>query len=140
MNHQKETHHYDDIIQLPHHVSSRHPPMPAADRAAQFAPFAALTGFGAIITEAGRQTDERIPLGEADLEALNEKVRDVMRRAFQHPLITVTYFVPDSKKAGGTYKVYTGNVRTVSEFDRVIIFEDGTKILLDDTADICFTS
>lgn len=131
---------YDDIIDMPHHVSNNRPHMSMSDRAAQFAPFAALTGFGAIITEAGRQTDERIPLGEADLEALNEKVRDVMRRAFQHPLITVTYFVPDSKKAGGTYKVYTGNVRTVSEFDRVIIFEDGTKILLDDTADICFTS
>lgn len=131
---------YDDIIDMPHHVSNNRPRMSMSDRAAQFAPFAALKGFGAIITEAGRQTDERIPLGEADLEALNEKVRDVMRRAFQHPLITVTYFVPDSKKAGGTYKVYTGNVRTVSEFDRVIIFEDGTKILLDDTADICFTS
>ena len=131
---------YDDIIDMPHHVSNNRPHMSMSDRAAQFAPFAALTGFGAAITEAGRQTDERIPLGETDLEALNEKVRDVMRRAFQHPLITVTYFVPDSKKAGGTYKVYTGNVRTVSEFDRVIIFEDGTKILLDDTADICFTS
>ena len=131
---------YDDIIDMPHHVSNNRPHMSMSDRAAQFAPFAALTGFGAIITEADRQTDERIPLGESDLEALNEKVRDVMRRAFQRPLITVTYFVPDSKKAGGTYKVYTGNVRTVSEFDRVIIFDDGTKILLDDTADICFTS
>ena len=131
---------YDDIIDMPHHVSVNRPHMSMSDRAAQFAPFAALTGFGAIITETGRQTDERIPLGEADLEALNEKVRDVMRRAFQRPLITVTYFVPDSKKAGGTYKVYTGNVRTVSKFDRVIIFEDGMKILLDDTADICFTS
>lgn len=131
---------YDDIIDMPRHVSNNRPHMSMSDRAAQFAPFAALTGFGAIITEAGRQTDERIHLGESDLEALNEKVRDVMRRSFQHPLITVTYFVPDSKKAGGTYKVYTGNVRTVSEFDRVIIFDDGTKILLDDTADICFTS
>lgn len=131
---------YDDIIDMPHHVSNNRPRMSMSDRAAQFAPFAALTGFGAVITEAGRQTDERIPLGESDLEALNEKVRDVMRRAFQHPLITVTYFVPDSKKAGGTYKVHTGNVRTVSEFDRVIIFDDETKILLDDTSDICFTS
>ncbi len=131
---------YDDIIDMPHHVSNNRPRMSMSDRAAQFAPFAALTGFGAVITEAGRQTDERIPLGESDLEALNEKVRDVMHRAFQHPLITVTYFVPDSKKAGGTYKVHTGNVRTVSEFDRVIIFDDGTKILLDDTSDICFTS
>ena len=131
---------YDDIIDMPHHVSNNRPRMSMSDRAAQFAPFAALTGFGAVITEAGRQTDERIPLGESDLEALNEKLRDVMRRAFQHPLITVTYFVPDSKKAGGTYKVHTGNVRTVSEFDRVIIFDDETKILLDDTSDICFTS
>lgn len=131
---------YDDIIDMPHHVSNNRPRMSMSDRAAQFAPFAALTGFGAVITEAGRQTDERIPLGESDLEALNEKVRDVMHRAFQHPLITVTYFVPDSKKAGGTYKVHTGNVRTVSEFDRVIIFDDETKILLDDTSDICFTS
>lgn len=131
---------YDDIIDMPHHVSNNRPRMSMSDRAAQFAPFAALTGFGAVITEAGRQTDKRIPLGESDLEALNEKLRDVMRRAFQHPLITVTYFVPDSKKAGGTYKVHTGNVRTVSEFDRVIIFDDETKILLDDTSDICFTS
>lgn len=131
---------YNDIINLPHHVSDNRPHMSMSERAAQFAPFAALTGFSAVITETGRHTDERIHLGEADLEALNEKVRDVMRRAFQRPLITVTYFVPDNKKAGGTYKVYTGNVRTVSEFDRVIIFEDGTRILLDDTADICFSA
>lgn len=131
---------YDDIINLPHHVSQNRSRMSMSDRAAQFAPFAALTGFGAVIAETGRLTDSRITLSEDELEKLNEKVREVMRRAFQQPLITVTYFVPDKKKAGGAYSVFTGNVRTVNEFDRAIIFTDSTKILLDDVSDICFVS
>lgn len=131
---------YDDIINMPHHVSANRPHMPISDRAAQFAPFAALTGFGAVITETGRQTDSRITLSDDKLESLNEKITDVMRRTFQQPLITVTYFIPDKKKPGGSYAVYTGNVRVVDEFKRVIIFTDSTKILLDDISDICFAS
>lgn len=131
---------YEDIINLPHHVSQNRSRMSMSDRAAQFAPFAALTGFGAVIAETGRLTDSRIILSEDELEKLNEKVREVMRRAFQQPLITVTYFVPDKKKAGGAYAVFTGNVRTVNEFDRTIIFTDSTKILLDDISDICFVN
>jgi len=131
---------YDDIINMPHHVSANRPHMPMSDRAAQFAPFAALTGFGAVITETGRQTDSRITLSDDKLERLNEKITDVMRRTFQQPLITVTYFIPDKKKPGGSYAVYTGNVRVVDEFKRVIIFTDSTKILLDDISDICFAS
>lgn len=131
---------YDDIINLPHHVSQNRSRMSMSDRAAQFAPFAALTGFGAVIAETGRLTDSKISLSEDELEGLNEKVREVIHRAFQQPLITVTYFVPDKKKAGGAYTIFTGNARTVDEFNRTIIFTDSTKILIDDISDICFVS
>ena len=98
-----DDHRYDDIIHLPHHVSAKHPHMPASDRAAQFAPFAALTGLGAAITETGRLTDEKTELDENEMMALNETLNAFAARLDEHPVAMFTYFQPDEKKSGGAY-------------------------------------
>ena len=114
-------HPYDDIINLPHHVSERHPQMSMYNRAAQFAPFAALTGHDSAITEAARLTEAEEELSESDalayLQSLDEK-----------PTISVTYFVPDDKKEGGSYHTATGIVKSVEPDKGVLQFEDGTGI------------
>ena len=89
---------YDDIIHLPHHVSQTRPRMSAADRAAQFSPFAALTGYGAAVTEAGRLTDQRIELTESEKETLNERLLLLREQLAEPPEVTITYFQPDEKK------------------------------------------
>ena len=99
------THRYDDIINLPHHVSQKHAPMARADRAAQFSPFAALTGLDAALRETARLTDQRITLDEYEQAALDETlqaVRDALTKK-EHPTVEVCYFVPDTRKAGGAY-------------------------------------
>lgn len=89
---------YEDIIHLPHHVSATRPQMPMSDRAAQFSPFAALTGYDAAIKETGRLTDERIELGEEVRDALNLKQQYLQDVIADQPKISITYFVPDKKK------------------------------------------
>ena len=133
MNHQKETHHYDDIIQLPHHVSSRHPPMPAADRAAQFAPFAALTGYEAAIREAARLTDGAIELSEDRRAILDQKQQLLVERlgGGDRPEITVTFFRPDGRKEGGAYLTVAGRVKKIDSRERSLVLEDKTRIPLD---------
>ena len=104
------THRYDDIINLPHHVSQKHAPMARADRAAQFSPFAALTGLDAALRETARLTDQRITLDEYEQAALDETlqtVRDTLTKK-EHPTVEVCYFVPDTRKAGGAYCTVTG--------------------------------
>ena len=86
---------YSDIVNLPHHVSSKHPHMSAADRAAQFAPFAALTGFGALVTETARLTDERRDMDEYEKDALSERLSLLRDSADQQPEISVSFFRPD---------------------------------------------
>ena len=127
---------YYDIIKLPHHVSSKRPQMPMLDRAAQFSPFAALTGYDDAIQETGRLTDEKIDLGEDEKEALNRKQQILMEKVSEHPALTVTYFVPDAKKSGGAYVTKNGNLKKIDEFERWMMLTDGTKIPLDDVADI----
>ena len=109
--HDADSHRYDDIIHLPHHVSTAHPPMPAADRAAQFSPFAALAGHEAAIRETARLTDERAELDENAKAVLDEKLRMIQEMLPAHPEITVTYFQPDAKKSGGAYVSVTGRVK-----------------------------
>ena len=92
---------YDDIIDLPHHVSRTHPPMPLLNRAAQFAPFAALTGYGDAIAEAARLTEDQQELSEADRLALGEKLALLRDSLASSPTVTLTYFQPDERKAGG---------------------------------------
>ncbi|PNV61580.1 hypothetical protein C0033_13445 [Clostridium sp. chh4-2] len=121
---------YDDIIHLPHHVSSVHPPMPVSDRAAQFAPFAALTGHDAAIKETARLTDERVELDENAKAVLDEKLRMIQEMLARQPEITVTYFQPDEKKSGGRYISATGNVRKIDMYSHLIIMADGLRIPL----------
>lgn len=127
---------YDDIINLPHHVSKTRPQMSMVDRAAQFSPFAALTGYDAAIKETGRLTDEKVNLSEEEKEALDRKQQILMERLDDHPALTVTYFVPDAKKSGGAYVTKGGNLKKIDGFERWMMLTDGTKIPLDDVADI----
>lgn len=121
-------HRYDDIIDLPHHVSPRHPQMPHADRAAQFSPFAALTGHEAAIQETARLTDAFVELDEDRKEELDEQLRLIRENQSQKPEIEVTYFQPDGKKAGGTYRTIRGRVKKVDEYSRQMLLTDGTVI------------
>ena len=127
---------YDDIIDLPRPVSKKHPPMPMAKRAAQFLPFAALTGFEAEIEEAARLTEMPPELGEDTLIALDEQLSFLRQRLPDQPEISVTRFVPDEKKSGGRYETLTGPVRRLDEANRVLILADGTKIDLDSIVEL----
>ena len=127
---------YEDIINLPHHVSKTRPQMPMSDRAAQFAPFAALTGYESAIKETGRLTDERIELDEEALTALDRKYQLLMDAFDDAPEVTITYFQPDDRKAGGKYVSATGAVKKVDDFERRITMQDGTRILMDDVLSI----
>lgn len=99
---------YDEIIDLPHHVSKTRPQMPMSDRAAQFSPFAALTGYDSAIKETGRLTDEKIELGEESLTALNARYQMLMDVLAEGPEVRITYFKPDERKAGGAYVTIQG--------------------------------
>ena len=102
---------YDDLIYLPHPVSRKHPPMSAMDRAAQFSPFSTLTGYEAVLREAGRLTDSRAELSEYSRDILDQKQQILLDAAPTHPEITVTYFIPDRRKQGGAYGTLKGNLR-----------------------------
>ena len=110
--------------------------MPMSDRAAQFAPFAALTGYDSAIKETGRLTDERIELDEEALTALDLKYQLLMEALDEAPEVTITYFQPDERKAGGKYLTATGAVKKVDDFARRITMQDGTKIPMDDVLSI----
>ena len=127
---------YDEIIKLPHHVSKTRPQMPMSDRAAQFAPFAALTGYDSAIKETGRLTDEKIELDEEALTALNMRYQLLMDILDDAPEVTITYFQPDERKAGGEYVSVIGAVKKVDDFERLITMQDGTKIPMDDVLSI----
>ena len=127
---------YEDIINLPHHVSSKRPQMSMLDRAAQFSPFAALTGYDDAIHETGRLTDEKIELDEEALTALDMKYQLLMEALDEAPEVTITYFQPDERKAGGKYLTATGAVKKVDDFERRITMQDGTKIPMDDVLSI----
>ena len=127
---------YDDIIHLPHHVSKTRPQMSMMDRAAQFSPFAALTGYDAAIKETGRLTDEKIELGEETKAVLDRKQRYLSDMISVQPEITVTYFLPDGRKAGGSYAVKTGALARIYGYERELKFCDGTRIRMDDVVDI----
>ena len=127
---------YDEIMGLPHHVSKTRPLMPMSDRAAQFAPFAALTGYDAAIKETGRLTDERIELDVEALSALDMKYQLLMEALDEAPEVTITYFQPDERKAGGKYVSAVGTVKKIDDFERRITMRDGTRIPMDDVLSI----
>ena len=129
---------YDDIIHLPHHVSRNHPQMPMLDRAAQFAPFAALTGYEAAVGETARQTAERRELDPQEAEELNRRLAELIARLPERPEVTLEYFVPDERKAGGAYVTVTGRVRHISIAERVLVMEDETVIPMEDVDSVMF--
>lgn len=114
---------YDDIINLPHHVSERHPHMPVSDRAAQFAPFAALTGYGDVIKETARLTETRPELSEDEKARMDQTLRAVLNAQGENAGIVVTYFVPDARKSGGAYRRAAGKLRRVDEAEDTLILE-----------------
>lgn len=124
----KNTHKYDDIIDLPRPVSSRRSRMTNYDRAAQFSPFAALTGFDAAICETGRLTDRRIELDEGGKALLDEVLCEVREKLPLKPEIEATYFVYDERKAGGAYITARGRVHKIDAYGRQLLLLDGTRI------------
>ena len=127
---------YDDIIHLQRPLSKKHPPMPMAKRAAQFLPFAALTGFEGEIAEAARLTEAARSLGEDALMALDEQLSLLRQRMGEQPAVSVVRFVPDERKAGGRYETVTGRLRRLDEANRVLILTDGLRIDLDTIAEL----
>lgn len=132
----KDTKQYDDIIHLPHHVSSTHPQMSILDRAAQFSAFAALTGYDGAIKETARLTQERIELDEIAKAILDEKVRIIQDRISEEPELAITYFQPDEKKAGGAYITKKGALKKIDRYERTLLMQDGTRIIIEDILDI----
>ena len=122
---------YSDIINLPAHVIKRHR-LSLYDRAAQFAPFAALTGFGALINETSRLTDTKPELSEDTARLLNKRIHFLRENIRLKPEIEVMFFVPDSRKSGGSIQKFTGKLRRIDEFNRQLIFVDKSQIQIDD--------
>ena len=127
---------YQDMLYLPHPVSHKHAAMPRRDRAAQFSPFAALTGHEAAIKETARLTEEQVELDEDKQEELNEKLQTLIAYATEHPTVSVTYFKPDDKKTGGEYVTATGIFQKFRDYERTIVLEDGTDIECDRIVEI----
>ena len=119
---------YHDIIHLSHHVSKKHRPMPLQSRAAQFSPFAALTGYDEAVEEIARRTDSRYALTEEQMDKLNQTLQLLYDMQREKPLIRVTYFVPDQRKSGGAYREFTGHLRFLDAAKRLLRFTDGTAI------------
>ena len=129
---------YDDIINLPHHVSRKHPQMSIHDRAAQFAPFAALTGHGEAIAETARLTDRKIELDDYERLKLDEKLLILQEHIMEMPEISVTYFCPDKKKEGGKYVPITKALRKINDMERTLLMEDGMQIRIEDILEVSF--
>lgn len=123
---------YDDIINLPRPVSERHVPMSVEDRAAQFSPFAALTGHDAAIRETARRTNRRIELSDDARASLDEKLSVLIQRIDERPCVAVTYFVRDKLKAGGAYMTVKACVKKLDEHGRTLVMTDKTSISIDD--------
>lgn len=123
---------YEDIIRLPHHVSEKRAKMSIHDRAAQFAPFAALTGYEDAIDETARRTEKRIEPDENAISALDERFQLLREKLPERPEITLTYFVPDAKKEGGAYTEAAGCIKKIDSLARLVFLEDGRKIPMDD--------
>ncbi len=127
---------YEDIIGLEHHQSKTHPHMTLHDRAAQFAPFSALTGHGAAIAETARLTEHEVTLDEYVAEEIDEKLQWLVQNLESKPQVTITYFVPDEKKEGGAFVQKTGCVKKLDSYQKTILFTDDTCIAIEKIKDI----
>lgn len=123
---------YEDIVNLPPHISKKHPQPTMMDRAARFAPFAAITGYEEMVLEEARITEERIDLDEGTLSILNEKLNMIQEFLDEEPEIKITYFEPDKKKSGGAYVSVTGIVKRIDEYEHLVIMTDGKMIRVED--------
>jgi hypothetical protein len=132
----KNKHPYDDIINLQHHVSSNREHMSVLDRAAQFSPFAALTGFDGAIKETARLTDRRIELDEAAKTILDEKLRIIQEQISGQQEIELVFFQSDEMKVGGSYISMMGIVKKIEGYERVVVMQDGTRIPIEEIVDI----
>lgn len=127
---------YDDIINLPHHVSKKHPRLSMEQRAAQFAPFAALTGFGDAINETSRITENRIELDDEKKLKIDNILQKLMDKISNKPKVTITYFIPDLRKTGGEYKTKIGNLKKIDEYKQLLVLEDKTEIPIKEIIEI----
>ncbi len=127
---------YDDILNLPHHVSSTRPHMSMHDRAAQFSPFAALTGYDDTVKETARLTDEKQELTADKISDLNQKIVFLKEHAEERPQITVEYFIPDEKKSGGKYVTLSGRLRCIDKYNHNMVFTSGEEIPLNNIFEI----
>lgn len=132
---------YDDIINLPHPTSTKHPRMPMSDRAAIFSPFAALTGHATAIQETARLTDQRMELDEDTKAMLDLKQQILADRIAERPEISVVWFRPDARKEDGQYVTTVGQLKKVDDIARILQLADGTTIPLDEVLELrsdCF--
>lgn len=127
---------YDDIINLPHHVSKKHPRLSMEQRATQFAPFAALTGFGDAINETSRITENRIELDDEEKLKIDNILQKLMDKISNKPKVTITYFIPDLRKTGGEYKTKIGNLKKIDEYKQLLVLEDKTEIPIKEIIEI----
>ena len=127
---------YEDIVNLPPHISKRHPQPSMMDRAARFAPFAAITGYEEMVLEEARVTEERIDLDEGALALLNEKLNMIQEFLDEEPEVTITYFEPDKKKTGGAYVSVTGIVKRIDEYEHIVLMNDGKRIPIGEIYDV----
>lgn len=127
---------YDDIIDLPHPTSERHPRMSRQDRAAQFSPFAALTGLGAALQESARLTERRMIPDEYEQAELDKKLQYLRENLSQQPAAAITHFVPDARKEGGSYRRTEGRVKKLLEYERQLVLTDGTTLAIEDILEL----
>ncbi len=127
---------YDDIINMPHHVSSTHPPMSDMDRAAQFSPFAALTGYDDAVKETARLTEQRIELDEYEKEEINARLQYINRVLPDSPEIVIKHFEKDMLKDGGSYVMSDGYVKKIDGYENAIVMMDGKIIYIDNIVEI----
>lgn len=123
---------YGDIIDLPHHISETRPRMSRANRAAQFSPFAALTGYDDLVSESARETEARRELTEAEKAELDLKLRLLQRRIDERSRVTITYFEQDTKKAGGRYAKVSGEIKRINRLERSVLMASGEEIGIED--------
>lgn len=127
---------YDDIIHLPHFRSAKKPHMDMHDRAAQFLPFMALSGYDAEIQETARLTSHKLQLDEDTKAVLDMKLHLLSEKIEESPEVSITCFLADSKKAGGRYETVTDTLKKIDEYHRIVVLADGTNIDMDDILEI----
>lgn len=127
---------YDDIIDLPRHISKKRPQMSMIDRAAQFSPFAALTGYEAAIQETARLTEEQSFLDEDSKAELDRRLRVLTEQHIDKPEVDITYFQPDEKKEGGAYVTASGRIKKIDDVERTVCLMDGRKILIEQIVNV----